>query len=352
MPGGYAFGFHEGSRSEILADYLFSGWGSVTPVRRADDTGTDLYCTLMERRGALAVVTDYYSVQVKSDANPWVFDDEVAVNWLVDYPQPLFLACVDKGSLTLSVYQTMARFLGGFWAPDRLELVPSSGDTGQCTQFKDRKKFDMSAPILRVRVDDFSSKERLNHLAEVMRFWVRADQKNCVMRRNGLLRFRMPDTYKTNEIPQFSGIVEQGNQTPTPAQLLQAIRWMIEAVDCVCDQLRHRGDAPSMAFGAMLLNHIRQAYPQAYKEDPVWDRDQPWPLEQSVSLNMLKALDPTGTQSWVLEQLGKVMSEMSNKSTLLGRFFRAAEEAEEAQHRTAWERLKQEDPPPSAGVPS
>jgi hypothetical protein len=352
MPGGYAFGFHEGSRSEILADYLFSGWGSVTPVRRADDTGTDLYCTLIERRGALAVVTDYYSVQVKSDADPWVFDDVVAVNWLVDYPQPLFLACVDKGSLTLSVYQTMARFLGGFWAPDRLELVPSSGDTGQSAQFRDPKKFDISAPILRVSVDDFSSKERLNHLAEVMKFWVRADQKNCVMRRNGILRFRMPDTYKTNEIPQFSGIVEQGNQTPTPAQLLQAIRWMIEAVDCVCDQLRHRGDAPSMAFGAMLLNHIRQAYPQAYEGDPVWDRGQPWPLEQSVSLKMLQALDPTGTQSWVLEQLGRVMSEMSNKSTLLGRFFCASQEAEEVQHRTAWERLEQEDSPPSAGVPS
>jgi hypothetical protein len=188
-----------------------------------------------------------------------------------------------------------------------------------------------------VCVDDFSSKERLKHLAEVMRFWVRADQKNCIMRRNGLLRFRMPHTYKTNEIPAFSAIVEQGNQAPTPEQLLQAIRWMIETVDCVCDQLRHRGDAPSMAFGTMLLNHIRQAYPQAYEGDPVWDRGQPWSLEQSVSLNMLQGLDPSGTQLWELEQLGKVMSEMSNKSTLLGRFFRASEEAEEARHRTAWE---------------
>ncbi len=351
MPGGYAFGFHEGSRSEILADYLFSGWGSVTPVRRADDTGTDLYCTLMELRGALAVVTDYYSVQIKSEADPWVFDDAVAVNWLVDYPQPLFLACVDKSSLTLSVYQTMARFLGGFWARDRLELIPSSGETGQCAKFKDPEKFDISAPILRVRVDDFSSKERLTHLAEVMRFWVRADQKNCVMRRNGLLRFRMPDTYKTNEIPEFSAIVEQGNQAPTPEQLLEAIGWMIETVDCVCDQLRHREDAPSMAFGAMLLNHIRQAYPLAYKGDPVWDRDQPWALEQSVSLNMLQTLDPTGTQSWLLEQLEKVMSEISDKSTLLGRFLRASEEAEEARHRTAWERREQEDSPPPAGIP-
>jgi hypothetical protein len=351
MPGGYAFGFHEGSRSEILADYLFSAWGSVTPVRRTDDTGTDLYCTLMERRGALAVVTDYYSAQIKSDADPWVFDDAVAVNWLVDYPQPLFLGCVDKSSSTLSVYQTMARFLGGFWARDRLELIPSSGDTGQCAQYTDPEKFDISVPILQVRLDDFSSKERLKHFEEVMKLWVRADQKNCIMRRNGLLRFRMPYRYKTNEIPEFSAISEQGNQTPTPEQLFLAIRWMIETVDCVCDQLRHQGDAPSMAFGALLLNHIRQAYPQAYKGDPVWDREQPWSLEQRVSLDMLRALDPGGTQSWVLEQFGKVMSEVYNKSTLLGRFFRTSEEAQEARHKTAWQRHEQEDSPPSADIP-
>ena len=58
---------HEGSRSEIIADYLLSSWGTVTPVRRQDDHGLDLYCTLTERAGQRAFVTDYYSIQVKSD---------------------------------------------------------------------------------------------------------------------------------------------------------------------------------------------------------------------------------------------------------------------------------------------
>lgn len=61
---------HEGSRSEILADYLFSGWGTVTPVRRQDDFGVDLYCTLTDRIGKRAVVTDYFTVQVKSTNDP------------------------------------------------------------------------------------------------------------------------------------------------------------------------------------------------------------------------------------------------------------------------------------------
>lgn len=66
MTGAIAAGPHEGSRSEIIADYLFASWGPVTPVRRQDDHGFDLFCTLAQRIGKRAIVTDYYAVQVKS----------------------------------------------------------------------------------------------------------------------------------------------------------------------------------------------------------------------------------------------------------------------------------------------
>ena len=64
--GATAASFHEGSRSEILADYLFSAWGTVTPARRQSDYGLDLYCTLTETIGHRARVQEYFSVQVKS----------------------------------------------------------------------------------------------------------------------------------------------------------------------------------------------------------------------------------------------------------------------------------------------
>ena len=73
MTGAYAPNPHEGSRSEILADYLFSSWGTVTPVRRQDDYGVDLYCTLSDRIGQRAVVRDYFVVQVKSGNDAWMF---------------------------------------------------------------------------------------------------------------------------------------------------------------------------------------------------------------------------------------------------------------------------------------
>lgn len=46
MVGAISPNLHEGSRSEILADYLFSTWGTVTPVRRQDDFGIDLFARL------------------------------------------------------------------------------------------------------------------------------------------------------------------------------------------------------------------------------------------------------------------------------------------------------------------
>jgi len=76
-------------------DGVFVMHSTVTPVRRQDDYGIDLYCTLSDRIARRAVVRDYFVVQVKSGTDPWIFEHEESVKWLVEYPNPLFLACVD-----------------------------------------------------------------------------------------------------------------------------------------------------------------------------------------------------------------------------------------------------------------
>ena len=242
MPGAIAPNLHEGSRSEILADYLFSSWGTVTPVRRQDDYGIDLFCTLTEAVGQRAVVTDYYSVQVKSTDDAWVITGNDAIRWIVEHPTPLFLACVDKGHGVLSVYRTLARFLAGFWELEgRLELIPSAGDDGQCAQWMDPTRFQLSAPILRITISDLMDQERIRRLRDVFQFWVRTDQLNCNFRQMGLLRLREPHAYRVNELPN-GGIAEQGMIRPTDAQLTKAIQTLVEVSDCVGHQLIHQGD--------------------------------------------------------------------------------------------------------------
>ena len=200
MSGAVAANFHEGSRSEILADYLFSGWGTVTPVRRQDDFGLDLFCTLTERMGQRAVVTDYFVVQVKSTNDPWRFEGRESVRWLIDYPQPLFLAWIDKVAGSLRVYQVTPRFYVAALPPlpDRLDLRPEDADDGVFTKWKNGTEFSLSAPIIRVSLKDLLDADVTARLKGVFSDWVHIDRENCDLVRYGLHRFRGPDSYRVN----------------------------------------------------------------------------------------------------------------------------------------------------------
>jgi hypothetical protein len=68
--GNMCFGFHEGARSEILAQYLFSAFGAVSRVLQHEDYGIDLYCSLAEKVSSAWLVRDVYFVQVKSESVP------------------------------------------------------------------------------------------------------------------------------------------------------------------------------------------------------------------------------------------------------------------------------------------
>ena len=78
--GSIAANFHEGSRSEYLAQFAFSAFGTAIPVPHQEDSGLDMYCTLLEQEGRRAWPRAYYSVQVKSTMAPWVFSAALNVS--------------------------------------------------------------------------------------------------------------------------------------------------------------------------------------------------------------------------------------------------------------------------------
>jgi hypothetical protein len=88
MTGSLSANFHEGSRSEYLAQFVFSSFGTAIPVPRQEDTGLDIYCTLLEQVGQRAWPRAYYSVQVKSTLGEWVFDGPESVRWIIEHPLP------------------------------------------------------------------------------------------------------------------------------------------------------------------------------------------------------------------------------------------------------------------------
>jgi hypothetical protein len=82
--GSIATNLHEGSRSEYLAQYVFSSFGTAVPVPHQEDTGLDMYCTLLEPDGRRVWPRAYYSVQVKSTMEPWIFAGPESVRWIIE----------------------------------------------------------------------------------------------------------------------------------------------------------------------------------------------------------------------------------------------------------------------------
>jgi hypothetical protein len=205
--GTYAPNFHEGSRSEYLAQYVFSMFGSSAPVLHQEDYGIDLYCTLTERKGQRAWPVAYYSVQIKSNADPWEFVQPESVQWVVEHPAALLLCVIDKSQARLRVYQTMARF-GAAVAqqlPDRMALVP--GEPGQSQTFRPPTdgNYPMGAPILDFKIEDLLDDEKFELFGEILKFSVLTDHHNVHLYKMGMRSVSMPGRYTTNKVPLGRG---------------------------------------------------------------------------------------------------------------------------------------------------
>jgi hypothetical protein len=160
MTGSVAANLHEGSRSEYLAHFVFSSFGTAIPVPHQEDTGLDIYCTLLERVGQRAWPRSYYSVQVKSTMDPWVFEGADSVRWIVEHPLPIFLCVVQKSEARILVYHTAPRF--AVWAlpthQNRLELIPGTETKGQTVDCDwstgAGDTYNLRAPILNFTIQE------------------------------------------------------------------------------------------------------------------------------------------------------------------------------------------------------
>ena len=277
-------------------------WGTVSSILPVDDYGIDFYCTLMQDDGLRSIVTDYYSLQVKSNDDPWEFQTPAAIKWLLDYPTPLFLGCVDRTKTVLSIYQTIPRFLAGFWPPGKpLTLEPSENDTGKVAEWSEASKFSLSAPIVRVSLDELSDPARLGSLKETFQYWVKLDNLNCDLRRIGILRFQMPADYKVNEIPTGRATVYQGRWKVTEPQLTRAVRTLVEVVDCVGHQLLGGEDREAALYAALLLRHLTTKRKSDLESDTRWAQGST-PGGLSAVIDELKAAVSTNLKGGYLFQ--------------------------------------------------
>lgn len=192
--GSQAFGFHEGTRSEYLAHYVFSSLGTSVPVPHPEDTGLDLHCTLTERDGQRMWPIGYYSIQVKSTEDPWVFSSSRSVRWLFEFPTSVFFCIVTKKSLRIRVYQTSARF--SIWGnpnfPDKITLFPGDVSSEGLDWHDEDGTINLGPPILDFILQQALDDAFLNEIAKVLQLWIETDNRNLMRQQVGVQECELP----------------------------------------------------------------------------------------------------------------------------------------------------------------
>ena len=95
MPGARHPSFRLGDRTELLLEFCLNTVAFTTRVPRQEDIGHDFFCVLSEIRDNLIWAGPSFTVQVKSDSAPLVFEKPHEVAWVKDLENPFFLAVAD-----------------------------------------------------------------------------------------------------------------------------------------------------------------------------------------------------------------------------------------------------------------
>jgi hypothetical protein len=261
MTGSISPNLHEGSRSEYLAQYVFSSFGTAIPVPHQEDSGLDIYCTLLERDGKRAWPRAHYSVQVKSGMSPWVFGSPESVRWIIEHPLPIFLCIVQKSEARIIIYHTSPRF--AVWAlqtrPNRLELIPGIETKANTVDWITGDTFNLKAPILNFTIQKLRDDGFLAEVAEVLKFWIEYDVENLFRIKSGIPYFRVPGDYETNTT-NFKGWAGQGGLFRAESLALAQNR-LKELLGHIATHYFRENDIVNAAIYAMAL---RQLSPMGY----------------------------------------------------------------------------------------
>jgi hypothetical protein len=273
MTGALAANFYQGSRSEYLAQYMLSVFGTSLLVPRQEDYGLDLFCALTERIGRRARPYAYYAVQVKSAAVPWRIGGRESVNWLVNYPTPLIYCVVGKKEQRLRAYQTSARFLASVVIEPlpKMDLIPGKAPgSGRPTPWDSAGNFDLGPPILDLTVDDLRDRQLVTQRGEVLRAWVLIDQANIRRRRMGIRSSSMPPNYTTNEVPPVGGRATASLTGLTPEIRALADETAVDLLNWLGMVMINDDDRVGAVLAGMLCRHLLGGQPGARPEEVPW----------------------------------------------------------------------------------
>lgn len=202
MPASIAKNAQEGSRSEYLAQYALSSFGTSIPVPHPEDSGIDLYCTLGRRVGKRFLVENHYLVQVKSNKDPISYNGIDEIKWLLSHKYPFLICIVNKKDARLEIYQTIS--LATLAAKNNIERItfqlkePDSGDIFPDHLNNTEIEIYLGSPIVRFSTSNFTDSKFNKEICDTLKSWIELDQENIELKSTGLSLYRLPLEWKTN----------------------------------------------------------------------------------------------------------------------------------------------------------
>jgi hypothetical protein len=265
-PGAVAANLYQGTRSEYLAHYVFSIFGTATLVPHQEDYGLDLFCTLTRQSGGRAEPYAYYSVQVKSTIDDWIFDGKGSVKWILEYPAPLLFCHVDKKSAQVTVYQLTTRFQAALSPdlPERLKLVPGKVGKTDGTHKPPLSwvhdahdgTLQMGPPILQFTIADLLDDQKYETIRTVLDYWILNDLRNILRQQMAMRSAAGPTSYETNVNPSESGF---GNflELATSLDIPDRAKWTAaEHLTWLGNMMLLKGDQVGALVAALMVRHL------------------------------------------------------------------------------------------------
>lgn len=207
MSKGTPWGFYQGNRSEYLAIPALSKLGFTIPVPRQEDRfGVDFIVHLAYMKGRTVVPSGRsFGIQIKSTMAPIVFDKQEDRESLFNSNMPFFIGVVNRESLSLTIYSTLAR-LRLLWMKDlnfKFELVFKDTDVARKPPDYKLGQVCTGKPIVKIGlVDPSSADDRLEEfqkLQSTMEDWIKLENENLSLKEQKVPLVFLPTAYDINE---------------------------------------------------------------------------------------------------------------------------------------------------------
>jgi len=198
--GSLAHNFHQGARSEYLAQYVLSAFGTAIPVPRPEDTGIDLYCAIGREMGKRLLIEHYYIVQIKSDKKDIIYTPEDSTKWILSQKYPFIICIVDKKKGLIELYQTIQ--LARLFPEENIRKLIIRFSNVKDGEFVKQKEDEVTLltdkPILKIKTHDVEKRDLLLKYKQILKSWIELDQENINRKNAGINAVIFPSKIITN----------------------------------------------------------------------------------------------------------------------------------------------------------